>query len=183
MRCLEIIMDTPPFLRVEDGGVQSRWTQPHTAGWSEHLGWFSFYFDDGRWVWSPQVEQMHGYPPGTLAPTTELVLSHVHPDDFARVADALRAVQRTPRPFSSRHRIVDVRNHIHDVVVSGAPFYDDRGSLLGMHGSYVDMTPATDGVGVDHQSEYARIAARLRVVSRHGHSEEQRQRVRAATRC
>ncbi|EID16706.1 putative PAS/PAC sensor protein [Mycobacterium xenopi RIVM700367] len=179
-------MDTPTrFLSLEDGGAQPGWTPPLTGGWSEHLGWFSFYFGDGRWVWSPQVEQMHGYRPGTAVPTTELVLSHVHPDDLAQVAHTLRALRRTPRPFSSRHRIVDVDDHIHDVVVSGAPFYDERGALQGIHGSYVDMTPATDGfgAGADRQSEYARMAARLRVVSRAGHTDEQRQRVRAATRC
>ncbi|BCO36933.1 hypothetical protein BMW24_011400 [Mycobacterium heckeshornense] len=175
-------MDTPTrLLRCDDGGVQSART-PLTAGWSDHLGWFSF-CADGRWVWSPQVEQMHGYPPGTVIPTTELVLSHVHPDDFAQVADTLHALQRTPRPFGSQHRIVDVRHRVHDVVVSGAPFYDERGSLQGIHGSYVDMTPATDGFGAGNRSEYARMAARLRVVSRDGHTDEQRQRVRAATRC
>ncbi|EUA76364.1 antar domain protein [Mycobacterium xenopi 4042] len=58
-------MDTPTrFLSLEDGGAQPGWTPPLTGGWSEHLGWFSFYFGDGRWVWSPQVEQMHGYRPG-----------------------------------------------------------------------------------------------------------------------
>lgn len=177
-------MDAPTsFIRLPHSGVETERAQPLIGGWSEHLGWFCFHFDDARWEWSPQVEQMHGYRPGTVSPGTELVLSHVHPDDFAHVADILHAVRRTPRPFSSRYRILDTRNRVHDVVVSGAPFYDGCGSLGGMQGSYVDMTPATDGVALGPQSEYDRMAARLRVVSKDGHVDEQRQRVRAATRC
>ncbi|WP_375486996.1 PAS domain-containing protein [uncultured Mycobacterium sp.] len=177
-------MDTPTsFMRLQHSVVETDWTQPLTGGWSEHLGWFCFHFDDARWVWSPQVEQMHGYRPGTVSPGTELVLSHVHPDDLAHVAGTLRAVRRTPRPFSSRHRILDTGNRVHDVVVSGAPFYDTSGWLGGMQGSYVDMTPTTDGFALGPQSEYDRMAARLRVVSKEGHIEQQRQRVRAATRC
>jgi hypothetical protein len=181
---MRFIMDAPTsFKRLSHSGVEADWMQPLTGGWSDHLGWFCFQFDDARWVWSPQVEQMHGYPPGTVSPRTELVLSHVHPDDFAHVVETLRAVRRNPRPFSSRHRILDTENRVHDVVVCGAPFYDTWGSLGGMQGSYVDMTPTTDGFALGPQSAYDRMAARLRVVSKEGHVEEQRQRVRAATRC
>ena len=33
---------------------------------SEQVGWFRFYFDDDRWEWSPEVELLHGYQPGTV---------------------------------------------------------------------------------------------------------------------
>jgi hypothetical protein len=46
-----------------------------------HAGWYRFYFADERWEWSTQVAQIHGYEPGSVTPTTELVLSHKHPDD------------------------------------------------------------------------------------------------------
>jgi len=48
------------------------------AGDPQRVGWFRFYFDDDRWEWSPQVEKMHGYLPGTVTPTTEMVLAHKH---------------------------------------------------------------------------------------------------------
>ena len=50
----------------------------------QRVGWFRFYFDDDRWEWSAQVERMHGYLPGSVTPTTEMVLAHKHPDDTAR---------------------------------------------------------------------------------------------------
>ena len=38
----------------------------------------SFKYDarEDRWEWSDEVAVMHGYEPGTVTPTTELVLSH-----------------------------------------------------------------------------------------------------------
>ena len=36
------------------------------AGGKPHpTGWFRLYFEDERWDWSPEVEQLHGYEPGT----------------------------------------------------------------------------------------------------------------------
>ena len=31
----------------------------------QHVGWFTFHFDDERWAWSDAVQIMHGYEPGT----------------------------------------------------------------------------------------------------------------------
>ncbi|MGV0802471.1 antitermination regulator, partial [Mycolicibacterium elephantis] len=56
------------------------------GGDMQRVGWFRFYFADERWEWSPQVQSMHGYAPGTVEPTTDLVLSHKHPDDYGQVA-------------------------------------------------------------------------------------------------
>ena len=55
------------------------------------MGWFRFYFDDDRWEWSPQVEKMHGYLPGSVTPTTEMVLAHKHPDDYRQIAHTLES--------------------------------------------------------------------------------------------
>ena len=60
-----------------------------------------------RWEWSDVVARMHGYEPGTVTPTTELILAHKHPDDRQHVAMLIEQVRRDGRSFSSRHRIVD----------------------------------------------------------------------------
>src|SRR5690349_9911857 len=73
----------------------------------QQVGWFRFYFDDERWEWSDEVQIMHGYEPGTVTPTTELVLSHKHPDDYQQVASTLDHVRRYHQAFSTRHRIID----------------------------------------------------------------------------
>ena len=112
------------------------------GGEPQRVGWFRFYFTDERWEWSPQVERMHGYDPGTVLPTTELVLSHKHPDDYGQVAATLDEIRRTSGAFSTRHRIVDTRGEVHHVVVVGDQIFDDAGGVIGTHGFYVDVTPS-----------------------------------------
>lgn len=90
--------------------------QALAGGTPQHVGWFRFYFADERWEWSPQVAQMHGYEPGEITPTTEIILSHKHPDDYRQVAATLEEIRRTAQAFSTRHRIIDVQQHVHHVV-------------------------------------------------------------------
>jgi len=111
------------------------------GGEPQRIGWFRFYFEGERWEWSPQVEAMHGYVPGTAHPTTELVLSHKHPDDMGRVAATLDDIRRDATAFSTRHRIIDTAGNIHQVVVVGCRLYDHFGTVIGSNGFYVDVTP------------------------------------------
>lgn len=112
------------------------------GGDMQRVGWFRFYFADERWEWSPQVQSMHGYEPGTVEPTTDLVLSHKHPDDYGQVAATLEEIKRTAGAFSTRHRIIDTHGETHHVVVVGDKIFDDAGDVVGTHGFYVDVTPA-----------------------------------------
>ena len=112
------------------------------VGAPQRIGWFRFYFDDDRWEWSPQVEKMHGYLPGSVTPTTELVLAHKHPDDHRQIADTLDLIRQTRQAFSSRHRIIDVQGRVHHVVVVGDLLREIDGTVIGTHGYYVDVTPS-----------------------------------------
>ncbi|WP_167104290.1 PAS and ANTAR domain-containing protein [Mycobacterium sp. DL592] len=113
-----------------------------SGGRPEQVGWFRFYFADERWEWSPEVQLMHGYQPGTVSPTTELVLSHKHPDDYQAVANTLDEVRRHHQAFSTRHRILDTEGRIHHVIVVADKLLDDDGVVVGTHGFYVDVSPA-----------------------------------------
>ena len=113
------------------------------GGESQLLGSFRLYFDDERWEWSPEVERMHGYEPGSVQPTTALVLSHKHPEDYEQVAATLDEIRRNREPFSTRHRIIDVQGHVREVVVVAGLLRDDAGEAIGTEGFYVDVTPAT----------------------------------------
>jgi PAS domain S-box-containing protein len=109
-------------------------------GGPTRVGWFRYFFDEDRWEWSPQVEQMHGYNPGTVTPTTKLVLSHKHPDDYRQVAETLQLIRQTRRAFRSTHRIVDVHGKVHHVAVLGDELDDEDGRVIGTYGFYVDLT-------------------------------------------
>jgi hypothetical protein len=121
-------------------------------------GSFRFLFADRRWEWSPEVERMHGYGPGEASPTTELVLSHKHPDDQSQVAVTIEEIVRTAKPFSARHRIIDTRGEEHDVVVVGDLLHDADGEVIGTGGYYVDVTPPGDRV---HQQSVTDAVAEI----------------------
>lgn len=92
-----------------------------------------------RWEWGDAVSRMHGYPPGSVVPTTQLVLSHKHPDDYAEVAHLIERMNEG-YPFSSKHRIVDTAGEVHHVVVVGDCTHDWNNDVTGSAGFYVDIT-------------------------------------------
>jgi hypothetical protein len=87
---------------------------------------------------------MHGYLPGSVTPTTELVLAHKHPDDAAQVAATLDEIRQSNQAFSTRHRIIDISGQVHDMVVISDRLHDRTGAVIGTHGFYVDVTPTED---------------------------------------
>src|SRR5437660_497544 len=89
-----------------DGSVSDA-ARALVAGTPQMVGEFRFYFADDSWEWSEPVQQMHGYAAGTVTPTTELVLSHKHPEDRDRIAVTIEDIRRTGEPFSTHHRIID----------------------------------------------------------------------------
>jgi PAS domain S-box-containing protein len=107
-------------------------------------GGFKYHAREDRWEWSDEVAAMHGYEPGTVNPTTELVLSHKHPDDKPTVAQLIEQVRQFGIPFSSRHRIIDTAGNVHVVVVVGDRWRDDAGEVVGTTGFYVDVTEEFD---------------------------------------
>jgi PAS domain S-box-containing protein len=136
-------------------GQSANIEQALAGGAPQRLGWFRFYFDDQRWEWSEQVQRMHGYEPGSVTPTTELVLSHKHPDDRGQVAATIHEILNTRKPFSTRHRIVDTSGNVHQVIVAGDRLYDGQGTVIGTHGFYVDISRLRDP---DHED---RVTAKL----------------------
>jgi PAS domain S-box-containing protein len=108
-------------------------------GEPQRVGRFRFFLDGQRWEWSDAVARMHGYEPGQVEPTTELLLRHKHPEDRERVAAVLDRIVNG-KPFSSRHRIIDTAGHTRCVVVAGDRMLDDTGAMIGTSGFCVDVT-------------------------------------------
>lgn len=109
-------------------------------GTPQSVGSFRFWFADQRWEWSDEVATMHGYSPGSVTPTTDLLLTHKHPDDRAQVANALAKSIDEGAPFSSRHRIIDTAGEIHHVIVVAEDLFDHEGQVAGTSGYYIDVT-------------------------------------------
>jgi ANTAR domain-containing protein/PAS domain-containing protein len=109
-----------------------------------NVGSFRFWFVGQRWEWSDEVARMHGYEPGTVAPTTKLLLSHKHPDDRAHVQDLLDYALQSEGSFSSRHRFIDTAGTVHDAIVVADRMLDESGAVLGTAGYYIDLTTTFD---------------------------------------
>lgn len=116
---------------------------PSASAWAiadRNVGTFRFWFVGQRWEWSDEVARMHGYEPGTVVPTTELLLSHKQPDDRQHVQDLLDHALHLGGSFSSRHRFIDTAGKVHTVIVIGDRMLDDTGAVVGTEGYYIDLT-------------------------------------------
>lgn len=110
------------------------------SGRPQSVGSFRFFSAGQRWEWSDEVAVMHGYEPGSIVPTTELLLEHKHPEDRDQVAHTLARAVENGEPFCSRHRIVDTRGEVHYVIVVGDHLIDEDEQVLGTSGYYIDVT-------------------------------------------
>ncbi len=141
--------------------------QALVGGAPQSVGWFRFYFADRRWEWSAEVQRMHGYEPGSVTPTTELVLAHKHPDERGQVAASIDQILNTHRPFSTRNRIIDTGGRVRSIVVVGDQLLDARGEVIGTHGFYIDLSAPADQ-RAEQQPSQARedmVTARLAQIS------------------
>jgi PAS domain S-box-containing protein len=125
-----------------------------------HAGSFRYLAASDTWEWSDEVAAIHGYQPGTVTPTTDLMLAHKHPEDRGTVAELIENVRRHGAVFSSRHRIIDTAGRTRQVVVVADHILGPDGSHAGTAGFYVDIT---DGFHADIQQE---ITAELEVITR-----------------
>ena len=123
----------------DDAEVQSDLELVVGHGEPQRVGRFRYWLGEQRWEWSDTVARMHGYEPGTVTPSTELLLQHKHPEDRPQVAEVLERVVQG-EPFSSRHRIIDTGGQEHWVIVVGDRMLDDAGTVTGTAGFYVDVT-------------------------------------------
>ncbi|MEV6362499.1 PAS and ANTAR domain-containing protein [Nocardia asteroides] len=117
------------------------------------VGRFTFWFTTGRWEWSPEVYRMHGYAPGEVEPTTELLLSHKHPDDRDVVAGLIHRTITEGTPFSSRHRFLDTSGRVHTVMVVADRLLNDYGEPVATTGYYLDLTGTVDAVAATAAGE------------------------------
>jgi ANTAR domain/PAS fold len=131
-----------------DGSVEkaaSSPVSPSVPATPLQVGWVRYFFEPERWEWSPEVARLHGYDDGVVVPTTELVLSHKHPDDLPLIAATLETIRLNSQPFCTQHRIIDTRGVVHNVVVGGDQIFGDDGTVIGTNGYYVDITPIDQG--------------------------------------
>ena len=123
------------------------------------VGHYSYAVASGDWWWSDGVYALHGYAPRTVEPSTELMLSHKHPDDRSRALAVLEAASETGQPFSCYHRIIDQQRKVRSVLSVGRGIPGADGRVADVVGYFVDLTQVRrDETEAEIQSALARAA-------------------------
>jgi PAS domain S-box-containing protein len=92
-----------------------------------------------RVSWSPQLERIHGLPPGTFAGTLEAYFAEVHPDDRERVRATI-AASLEQGEHHVEYRIVRPDGSVHWVEARGQVVRDAAGRPTAMRGICMDVT-------------------------------------------
>jgi hypothetical protein len=103
-------------------------------------GPFTYNVVTGRWWWSDDLYLIHGFAPGDVVPTTELMFRHKHPDDAAVAKAILLNAFASGEPFALWLRIIDARMRTRTVVTVGDGVRDSSGELVEVRGYMVDVT-------------------------------------------
>ncbi|WP_402465545.1 PAS and ANTAR domain-containing protein [Isoptericola aurantiacus] len=126
---------------------------------STAVGEFRITVRTGAWWWSDRLYRLHGFDPGEVVPTTELVLSHVHPDDRERIAAALEKAGCADEPFGLIYRVVDAQGTGHVVSTVGSARCDEAGRVVELDGYTLDLTASVRQMAAAEADVSIRAAA------------------------
>jgi PAS domain S-box-containing protein len=104
------------------------------------VGYFTYRVAEDHWTWSDAMYELHGFAPHEVPATTEVMLSHKHPDDRARTNEVLETVVADGRPFSCYHRIIDAQGRVRSVLSVGRGILDGDGRVEKVVGFFIDLT-------------------------------------------
>lgn len=103
------------------------------------VGRYTYRPKSDQWWWSDAVFLLHGFEPGAVVPTTELVLRHIHPDDRLAAWESRETALDVQEPFTFLHRIVRADGRERIVIAAGHLEEDDDGVPV-VVGHLVDLT-------------------------------------------
>lgn len=102
------------------------------------VGRYTYWPDTEEWWWSETMYRIHGFEPGEVVPTIELVMRHIHPEDVAAAWETLEGVVERREPFSFLHRICTATQSQRVVLAAG--HLDDSDGTPVVTGHLIDIT-------------------------------------------
>ena len=103
------------------------------------VGRYTYRPDTDEWNWSEAMYRIHGFQPGQVVPTTELVMRHIHPADRESAWQSREDVVERHQPFSFLHRIVTAANTERVVMAAGHLEHEADGTPV-VAGHLIDLT-------------------------------------------
>jgi hypothetical protein len=129
------------------------------------VGHFTYTVASDGWAWSDGMYAMHGYAPGEVPATTEVLLRHKHPEDRTRAYEVLDDAVETGHPFSCYHRIVDCAGRVRSVLSIGHGVKGSQGAVERVEGYFVDLTEVRrEETQAEVQAALARIREHREVI-------------------
>ena len=115
-----------------------------------------------QWWWSPELHDLLAVPAGTVRPTVQLLLSHVHDDDRPGLREALVVAGTSGTAFAREYRVQRGDGVSRRLLLVCEPELDGSGSVLALSGLAVDVTegrpaPADDEVVRHLQTEVEQL--------------------------
>jgi PAS domain S-box-containing protein len=136
-----------------------------------HMGTWDFDVEAEAVTFSPQLEAIHGFEPGTFGGTLDAYYAHLHPDDVAQVRAAVEE-SITSGVLNVEYRASWPDGSEHWFEARGRVVHDDDGKLLGLRGVCLDVTPRKQA-----DEERARLIQREQAALEAKAALEERQRL------
>jgi PAS domain S-box-containing protein len=127
------------------------------------MGTFDWHIADGqlargRILWSPTVERLHGFEPGTLPVDAQSYCHQVHPDDRERVCTQLHEILGGTAGHRIEYRIVRPGGAIRWLECYAKAFPGGSGQMVRLVGVCADITERKEAEG-ELQRAYDEIQA------------------------
>lgn len=105
-----------------------------------HLGSWEIDLKNHKTYWSEEMFRIMGFNSQAVAPSREIFLSRVHPDDCERVERAIAQALTSKAPYDIEYRIVRPTGEERLLRSQDTVFFDDQGQPTVMTGVVQDIT-------------------------------------------
>lgn len=113
---------------------------PLKAGEECPAGTFLLDLASGRFEWSEEVFHIHGYTPGEVVPTLELLMAHKHPQDREPIRRMIAELSSNGGQRAIFHRVIDSKGRERRVFTAAEACLDDTGKVTALRGFTVDLS-------------------------------------------
>jgi PAS domain S-box-containing protein len=128
------------------------------------MGIWDWDVTSGAVTWTGELEAMYGLAPGTFDGRFDTVFATIHPDDRARLDDAIRLALTNGQPFTVEYRVMWPDESMRWLVSQGTAFFDAAGRGVRMLGVTADITGRKRS-----EAERTRAEQRARSLAEAGH--------------
>ena len=104
------------------------------------MGTWEWQIDNGRVIWSPELERIHGLEPGEFAGTFEASIEAIYPDDRDGVSNAIKRAVEAQDDYHCEYRILRPDGEVQWLEGRGAVHAGADGQARRMVGVCMDVT-------------------------------------------